>query len=183
MDRVRGAVPAIALAAHRQQPPRARFGDERFEPAGLCPGGVTAERRETDVPAPFSVRTRVGLREGPFALGRDGVFDQPLGGHCLEDSVEVPRQEPLTAGTLLEDLYQSPPVMFAVGQDQQDLEHDRFQGQQAARITKHEVESRLRMILESNRDQSGSVRKPRPGNHSPLRVTVGSTREARRAGT
>ena len=58
------------------------------------------------------------------------IFDQAIGKHRAQRSIEIARHEPLEAAALLHIAHETPSVTLAIGQRQQHLEDEWFQWKQ-----------------------------------------------------
>ena len=105
-----------------QQSPRPWIDDQRFEPLHLRARDLRAERGEAEVLTALT---------GIFAGITLGLFDQAVLAKGAQRAIEIGRQNAIAAVALLDIPDQAPAVAFAVGQLEQDVEHEWLEREKA----------------------------------------------------
>ncbi len=127
-----------------EQSPRSRIDDHRFKTLHFPARDLRAERGEAEV------LTALGRIFGGIAFR---FFDQPVVAKGPQRPVEIRRKDPLAAVALLDVTDQAPAVTLAVGQLEQDVEHEGLEREKsidAIAVLGHDCDHTVNLILVSN---------------------------------
>ena len=120
-----------------EQPAQAVIFHETLQPARFEASDLAAGGRQLEVPAALeSIATAPAA--GPLALGAWGVnfLDQPIAEERTERAIEV-RREHRVLLSLLDFPDQAPAVALAAVEGEQDVEDERLERQEFAKIARH----------------------------------------------
>lgn len=100
-----------------QQLLRASVDDQRLQPVCFVARKSLAARRKPEIPPPFIA----------FALFGGCLFDEAVGEHAPQRSIEIAGKDPFTGQPFLDSAYEAPAMLGLRAEREKDLEYQRLE--------------------------------------------------------